>query len=72
MLTIKNIACFAKIKHAFYTELILISPISFCRVIVPRTFVLSYFRAFVLSCYLAFVPSCFRAFVVFGAYSFIE
>ena len=51
MLTIKNITCFAKIKHAFYTELILISPISFCRVIVP-----SYFRSVVLSFYRAFLP----------------
>ena len=51
MLTIKNIVCFAKIKHAFYTELILISPISFC-------------RAILLSCYLAFVLSCIRGFLL--------
>jgi len=63
MLTINNITYFDKIKHAFYTGLILISPISFCRAIVPscfRAFVPSRLRAIVLSCYRAFVPSCLR------------
>ena len=67
MLTIKNIVCFAKIKHAFYTELILISPISFCRAIVLscyRAIVLSCYRAIVLSCFLAFLLSCFRGFLL--------
>ncbi len=49
MLTINNITCFGKIKHAFYTGLILISPISLC-----RAFLLSFLRSFVLSCFRGF------------------
>gem|GEM_PF-2259736 len=66
MLIIKNITCFAKIKHAFlyWTHLFLIQTLNLPIMLsCYRAIVLSYHRAIVPSCHRAIVPSCHRTIV---------